>query len=603
MKPSQPPSTHALLAAALAQINPLEATSGTGWKEILLAVGCHILNSDIKPKLIILKNKTLFPLNLRLPVSLAVSAIAVAGWLLFTASGWATTVTITTSGTWTCPAGVTSISVAVQGGGGAGGAATTTSSARGGGGGGGGCAYSSAVTVVPGVGYSATVGVGGAGGSGAGGAGGASSFSGSGITTLTANGGGGGALNTGSGATGGSGGTATGGASNKSGGGGDATSGTTAGGAGGGGAGTTGGGGTGSGTTAGAGGSGSPAGGAGAAGQTSANHAGLTGGSPGGGGSGAYKGSTSVLNGGNGAAGQIVITFVDTPAAPAVTTTAATIIGTTGATLNGQITGNGGASVTDYGFYYGTDTPVTTGNGTKVQVGTSDPGTTPFSLAQTGLSANTHYYFATYAVNSAGTTLDSSAQQNFWTQASTTPPTLLSIFPANNATDVLPAADLVATFDETIVAGSGSIQLRRSSDGSLVESFDVTSSPQLAFSTAQLIIQPTSNLATNQQYYVLIPFGAVMDTSSNSFAGITSATGWRFTVPAPVVLYTDTGSPTNPPWSNVLATLTHQRPAQHGDRAHQLRHSTRHRLRLEQQSLLGHAGLSPNRQTHVLSKL
>ena len=259
-----------------------------------------------------MKNRILLSLNLRQPVSLTAAAIVAAGWLLFTASAWATTVTFSTPGTttWTCPPGVTSISVAVQGGGGAGGAASTTTSARGAGGGGGGCAYSAAVTVVPGVNYTATVGGGGAGGSGNGGAGGASSFSGSGITTLTANGGGGGALNTGSGANRGGGGTATGGSTtNYSGGNGDSTATTTAGGAGGGGAGTTGGGGSANGITAGGGGSGSPAGGAGAAGQTSGNHAGLTGNSPGGGGSGAYKGSTSVLNGGNGAPGQIVITY------------------------------------------------------------------------------------------------------------------------------------------------------------------------------------------------------------------------------------------------------------------------------------------------------
>ena len=316
MKFNRPFSTHSFLTAALAQINPLAAISGAGRKELLPAVAMSHRNAEMKPKIIIMKSKTLFPLNLRQPVSLAASAIAAVGWLLFTASAWATTVTISTPGTttWTCPPGVISISVAVQGGGGAGGAASTTTSARGAGGGGGGCAYSAAVTVVPGVGYTATVGGGGAGGSGNGGAGGASSFSGSGITTLTANGGGGGALNTGSGAARGSGGTAIGGGTgNFSGGNGDSTSTTTAGGAGGGCAGTTGGGGSASGTTAGGGGSGSPAGGAGAAGQTSGNHAGNTGNPPGGGGSGAYKGGTTVLNGGSGAAGQIVITYTPPP--------------------------------------------------------------------------------------------------------------------------------------------------------------------------------------------------------------------------------------------------------------------------------------------------
>ena len=117
----------------------------------------------------------------------------------------------------------------------------------------------------------------------------------------------------------------------------------------------------------------------------------------------------------------------------------------------------------------------------------------------------------------------------------TTPPTLSNSLPANNATNVLADANLVATFDETIVAGSGSIELRRISDGSLVESFNVTSSSRLTFSTTQLIINPTNNLPTAQSYYVLIPAGAVKDTSGNSYAGITVNTGWKFTVPVPSV--------------------------------------------------------------------
>ena len=137
----------------------------------------------------------------------------------------------------------------------------------------------------------------------------------------------------------------------------------------------------------------------------------------------------------------------------------------------------------------------------------------------------------------------------------TTPPTLANTLPANNATNVLTDADLVATFDETVMAGSGSIELRRSSDAVLVESFNVTSSPRLTFSTAQLIIQPTNVLPTGQSYYVLIPAGAIKDTSANSYAGISSNTGWKFTVPVPAVLYTDTGSPANPLWSAILPTL------------------------------------------------
>ncbi len=139
--------------------------------------------------------------------------------------------------------------------------------------------------------------------------------------------------------------------------------------------------------------------------------------------------------------------------------------------------------------------------------------------------------------------------------ADTTPPTLRSILPVNNATNVLATTALVAAFNETVVAGSGSIELHRSSDASLVESFNVASSTKLTFSTTQLTIQPTNVLATGQSYYVLVPVGTIKDTSGNSYAGITSNTGWKFTVPVPAVLYTNTGSPANPLWSAILPTL------------------------------------------------
>jgi fibronectin-binding autotransporter adhesin len=142
----------------------------------------------------------------------------------------------------------------------------------------------------------------------------------------------------------------------------------------------------------------------------------------------------------------------------------------------------------------------------------------------------------------------------------TTPPTLSGTLPVNNASNVLTDANLVATFDETIVAGSGSLELRRLSDGGLVESFNVISSSRLTFSTTQLIINPTSNLPTNQTYYVLIPAGAIKDTSGNSHAGILVNTGWKFTVPIPAVLYTDSGSPANPLWSAILPTLNVDSP-------------------------------------------
>jgi hypothetical protein len=118
-----------------------------------------------------------------------------------------TTETLTASGNWTVPCGVTSITVSVYGAGGGGGGSNSGGQAGGGGGAGG---YASSVfVVVPGTSFAYTVGTGGASGSssgGDGGNGGASSWDGG---SVSANGGLGGDGDN-NGGSGGSGGTATG---------------------------------------------------------------------------------------------------------------------------------------------------------------------------------------------------------------------------------------------------------------------------------------------------------------------------------------------------------------------------------------------------------
>jgi uncharacterized repeat protein (TIGR01451 family) len=118
----------------------------------------------------------------------------------------AATDTITSSGNWIAPAGVTSITVEVWGGGGAGGGQNQNSD---GGGGGGGGAYSrkNTITVIPGNSYVVSVGAGGAGvTSGTGGTGGDSFFINA--ATVMAKGGVGGAPSTGTPPAGGLGGAA-----------------------------------------------------------------------------------------------------------------------------------------------------------------------------------------------------------------------------------------------------------------------------------------------------------------------------------------------------------------------------------------------------------
>ena len=129
------------------------------------------------------------------------------GLIVLVFQGFAqTTQTFTSTGTWTCPAGVTTIQVEAWGAGGGGGGNTSTSDGSGGGGGG---AYSKSTTisVTPGTTYTVTVGTGGIGSTLNGTSGGDSWFNTT--ATLMAKGGNGGIAGTlVSGAAGGTGGAA-----------------------------------------------------------------------------------------------------------------------------------------------------------------------------------------------------------------------------------------------------------------------------------------------------------------------------------------------------------------------------------------------------------
>ncbi|MFM9984311.1 MAG: T9SS type A sorting domain-containing protein [Flavobacteriales bacterium] len=219
-----------------------------------------------------------------------------------------TSETITTTGTWICPQGVTTITVECWAGGGAGGAATGNPAA-GGGGAGGAYAKSTSISVVPGTSYTVTIGAGGIGNNtGNGGAGGSSWFNSTSTIFAVGGAGGNGALsnnNTANGATaansgnvgtinfyGGNGGTGGGSAGAQGGGGGE-------------GAGSAIDGEDASGMTEG---DSTNGGGNGATGSTnSANGASAT--ETGGGGAGARAGSGADRTGGNGAAGRVVITI------------------------------------------------------------------------------------------------------------------------------------------------------------------------------------------------------------------------------------------------------------------------------------------------------
>ena len=111
----------------------------------------------------------------------------------------------------------------------------------------------------------------------------------------------------------------------------------------------------------------------------------------------------------------------------------------------------------------------------------------------------------------------------------TTAPTLSSSSPADNATAVDVNANIVLNFDESVDVESGDITIKKTSDDSTVETIDVTGAKVSGSGSSQITVNPSSTLDSLTEYYVLIDATAFDDSSSNSFAGISSTTALSFT--------------------------------------------------------------------------
>ncbi|MEG5097612.1 Ig-like domain-containing protein, partial [Microcoleus sp. B13-B4] len=128
--------------------------------------------------------------------------------------------------------------------------------------------------------------------------------------------------------------------------------------------------------------------------------------------------------------------------------------------------------------------------------------------------------------NYAGTT--GAATWNFTTVADTTAPTGATFTPADNATSVAVAANVVVTLSEAVQKGIGNIVIKKVSDNSVVETINVTST-NVTVSGSTVTVNPTADLAPGTGYYVEIANGAIKDLAGNNYAGTTGATAWNFT--------------------------------------------------------------------------
>ncbi|MBF0194308.1 MAG: DUF4347 domain-containing protein [Magnetococcales bacterium] len=107
-------------------------------------------------------------------------------------------------------------------------------------------------------------------------------------------------------------------------------------------------------------------------------------------------------------------------------------------------------------------------------------------------------------------------------------PTLFSVTPADDASYISLTDNLVLTFSSAVDVESGNITIMKTSDSSIVEAIDITSSLVTGTGTTTITVNPSVSLALGTQYYILIDATAFDDSAGNSYAGITSSTAWNF---------------------------------------------------------------------------
>lgn len=121
------------------------------------------------------------------------------------------------------------------------------------------------------------------------------------------------------------------------------------------------------------------------------------------------------------------------------------------------------------------------------------------------------------------------------------PPTIETLSPADNSTDIAVDANLQIIFNEEMNAASGLFVNIYESNGTLVSGIEATD-PQVSISNDVITINPINDLDGGLDFYVLIDDGAFKDNSNNDFTGIASPSVWNFST---VAQSNPPGTPTN----------------------------------------------------------
>ncbi len=168
--------------------------------------------------------------------------------------------------------------------------------------------------------------------------------------------------------------------------------------------------------------------------------------------------------------------------------------------------------------------------GFSAQIGQAKSGAI-FVNAGATVTASGVTYSSNSATNASTTATDNSNTYGTIIVADTTPPTASTFTPADNATSVAVAADLVVTLSEAVQKGIGNVVIKKVSDNSVVETIDVASA-NVTVSGSTVTVNPTADLAQGTDYYVEIAAGAIKDIAGNNYAGTTGATTWNFSTVA-----------------------------------------------------------------------
>ncbi|MDB4587461.1 Ig-like domain-containing protein, partial [Akkermansiaceae bacterium] len=112
-----------------------------------------------------------------------------------------------------------------------------------------------------------------------------------------------------------------------------------------------------------------------------------------------------------------------------------------------------------------------------------------------------------------------------------TPPVVTALKPSLNSIEVAISSNLVAKFDEVIVAGNGNITIKNLTDSTQIAI--PVSDAQVTIKGISLTINPTEPLEGGKAYAIQIDATAIDDTTGDDFTGIEDDVTWAFTTDAP----------------------------------------------------------------------